>query len=217
MNKLGEVGLLIGSWLLIFLIYFAMIFSGPIMDLFQTKEGSAKKKLKEIKEKLEKDKNRFNRQNYSEAFADNFARMYGYGAYLAKGLNKMTSEYDRELRSRFKKEKARQRAIYSITIGMLEDVHKTDIHRIRNLINEYKKDINDPSTPSITKKQLEEDLAELEKVLDQYLNHKDEFQKRVNNLINDELKKLEDEDDKNSDKENKDDEKKDKDNTKEEK
>ena len=194
-----------------------MIFSGPIMDLFQTKEGSAKKKLKEIKEKLEKDKNRFNRQNYSEAFADNFARMYGYGAYLAKGLNKMTSEYDRELRSRFKKEKARQRAIYSITIGMLEDVHKTDIHRIRNLINEYKKDINDPSTPSITKKQLEEDLAELEKVLDQYLNHKDEFQKRVNNLINDELKKLEDEDDKNSDKENKDDEKKDKDNTKEEK
>jgi len=196
MNKLSEIGIIFMPYVILILVYLALAFAGPVMDLFQTKEGSAKKKLKKIKEKLENDKERFNRQNYSEAFADNFARMYGYGAYLMKGLNKMSKDMDRELRSRFKKEKTRQRVIYSITTSMIGDVHKTDIHRIRNLIQEYKKDINDPDTPAIVKKQLEEDLVELEKVLDQYLNHKDEFQKRVNNLINDELKKLEDEDDK---------------------
>lgn len=178
------------------LLYLALIFAGPIMELFQTKEGLAKKRLKKLKEKLESDKERFNRQNYSEAFADNFARMYGYGHVLMKALKKMSNNMDRELRSRFKKEKERQRVIYNITLSMLGDVHKTDIHRIRNLIQEYKKDINDPATPAVVKKQLEEDLVELEKVLDQYLNHKDEFQKRVNNLINEELKKLEDEDEK---------------------
>lgn len=207
MDKLGAGGAILGCYLILFLIYFAMIFATPIMDLFRTKEGSAKKKLNHIKEKLNADKERFNRQNYSEAFADNFARMYGYGHVLMKALKKISSDMDRELRSRFKKEKVRQQVIYNITISLISDVHKTDIHRIRNLISEYKKDIEDPATPPVVKKQLEEDLLELEKVLDQYLNHKDEFQKRVNNLINDELKKLEDEDDKksNNDKKDKDD------------
>ena len=184
MNKLTDIGIAFGAYLICILIWLATIFAGPIMDLFQTKEGSMKSKLKKIKEKLENDKERFNRQNYSEAFADNFARMYGYGHVLMKALKKLSSDMDRELRSRYKKEKIRQRVIYEITISMIGDVHKTDIHRIRNLIQEYKKDINDPATPPVVKKQLEEDLAELEKVLDQYLNHKDEFQKRVNNLIN---------------------------------
>ena len=63
------------------------------------------------------------------------------------------------------------------------------------IINEYKSDINDPNTPEVVKKQLQEDLTELEKVLDQYLNNRDEFQKRIkNNIINNELKKLEDND-----------------------
>lgn len=215
MNKLSEIGAIFGSYLIVLLIYLAIVFAGPIADLFQTKEGSMKKKLNRIKEKLKNDKERFSRQNYSEAFADNFARMYGYGHILMRGLKKISSDHlDRELKSRFKKEKARQRAIYEVTISMINDVHKTDIHRIRNLINEYKKDINDPDTPDVVKKQLQDDLKELEEVLDQYLNHKDEFQKRVNNLINDELKKLEGDDDEDDEKdednkENKDDKKSD--------
>ena len=205
MRKFTDTTIILGGYLLFFLIYFAIIFAGPFMDLFKTKEGSMKEKLKKIKKKLESDKEQFNRQNYSEAFADNFARMYGYGHVLMKALKKMSTAMDRELRSRFKKEKARQRAIYEITVSMIGDVHKTDIHRIRNLIQEYKKDINDPDTPAVVKKQLEEDLVELEKVLDQYLNHRDEFQKRVNNLINDELKKLETVDEKKLESKSKDD------------
>jgi hypothetical protein len=197
MNKLSELGVFLGSYLIMILLMIGIALAEPISMLFQTKEGMMKRNLKKIKEQLENDKDRFNRQNYSEAFADNFARMYGYGSHLAKGLNKLTSDMDRELRSRFKKEKYRQQIIYKITMSAIKDVHKTDIHRIRNLIQEYKKDINDPNTPPVVKKQLEEDLLELEKVLDQYLNHKDEFQKRVNNLINEELKKLEESDEKN--------------------
>lgn len=176
-----------------------------IIDIFRTKDSSMKNKLKKLKEKLSNDKEVFNRQNYSEAFADNFARMYGYGHVLMKGIKKLSSNIDNEINSRYKKEKARQKIIYEITKSMIDDEHKTDIHRIRSLINEYKKDIDDPATPKVVKEQLKEDLKELEEVLDQYLNHKDEFQKRVNNLINEELMKLED-DSESSDKNNKDDE-----------
>ena len=42
-----------------------------------------------------------------------------------------------------------------LTISAIADVHKTDIHRIRNLINEYKADIKDPNTPDVVKKQLQ--------------------------------------------------------------
>jgi hypothetical protein len=70
-----------------------------------------------------------------------------------------------------------------MTIDALNDVHKTDIHRINSLIKEYKADINDPNTPKQVKKNLQEDLNELQKVLDLYLNDKDEFRRRVNNLI----------------------------------
>ena len=207
MSKLTDIGAIAGAYFIIFLLWFAIIFSGPILDLFQSKEGLAKKRLKKIKEKLENDKEQFNRHNYGEAFADNFARMYGYGHVLMKGLNKLSKNMDREFRSRYKKEKTRQRIIYNITMNMISDVHKTDIHRIRNLIREYKVDINDPNTPPVVKKQLEEDLIELEKVLDQYLNHKDAFQKRVNNLINEELKKLEDDEEKKSESDKNDDKK----------
>lgn len=175
-------------------ILVSKILIDPIIDIFTTKEKSMKNKLKKIKEKLKNDKDQFNRQNYSEAFADNFARMYGYGHILMSAIKKLSNDHHDELRSRFKKEKRRQREIYNITLAMIDDEHKTDIHRIRNLINEYKSDINDPNTPEVVKKQLQEDLTELEKVLDQYLNHRDEFQKRINNIINNELKKLEDND-----------------------
>lgn len=95
------------------------------------------------------------------------------------------------MNSRIKKEKARQDAIIYITQQMINDVHKTDIHRIRALLKEYDMDINDPNTPAAVKKQLQDDKAELEKVLDEYLNNFGEFQNRVNKVINDELIKKE--------------------------
>lgn len=133
------------------------------------------------------DKSVFRRQEYSEAFADNFARMYGYGPQLMSGLHKMQLSNETYRNSRIKKEKARQAAIMQFTQALLKDVHKTDIHRVRALIKEYNDDINDPNTPPAVKKQLKEDLEELEKVLDQYLNNFSDFQNRVNRAINEEL------------------------------
>lgn len=204
MNKFGIFKIFGIGVIVSILIILAISITKSISNIFtpknKIKNKTIEKKLDKIKQKIKNDKEKFNRQNYSEAYADNFSRMYGYGHILMNALKKISNDMDRELRSRVKKESIRQEIIYKITMSLIDDCHKTDIHRIRNLINEYKIDINDPSTPPIVKKQLEEDLLELEKVLDQYLNHKDEFQKRVNNLINDELKKLEDEDDKKSNK-----------------
>lgn len=182
----------------IILISLLIKLKNSIVDLFKGKERLEKEKLEKIKKAINNDKEEFNRQNYSEAFADNFSRMYGFGPALINAIKKLSNDMDREMRSRYTKEKKRQEFITSITIDMINDVHKTDIHRIRSLIKEYKDDINDPNTPPVVKKQLQEDLTELEKVLDQYLNHRDAFQKRVNNLINEELSKLEDEDNKKS-------------------
>lgn len=165
-----------------------------IQRLFMGKEKyeerQQQKKLKRIKEIMDADKRQFNRQTYSEAFADNFARMYGYGPQLASGIKKIESDYNKRLRSRFNKESQRQEAITQITIASLNDVHKTDIHRIRNLLREYDNDIKDPNIPEIVKKQLRDDKTELEKVLDEYLNNFDNFQNRVNRMINEELIKL---------------------------
>lgn len=174
------------------------------LSIFGSKESMMKKKLKKIKRILENDNtknNLFNKDNYAEAFADNFARMYGYGHILMSAVKKLSNDNYNYIVSRYKREKTRQKIILQLTIGMIEDDHKTDIHRIRSIIKEYKKDINDPGIPSSTKTQLKEDLAELEAILDQYLNHKDEFQKRINNLINDELLKLEEKDNENNKKE----------------
>lgn len=186
----------------LFLIYILIGFCGIItigisrlIELIVRKVGGEKKfqekKLNKIRKLIESDKDIFNRQNSSEAFADNFARMYGFGPQLATALKKMTSEQDGHIKSRYKKERQRQECILYITQCLINDVHKTDIHRIRNLINEYKTDIADPNISSITKKQLEEDLAELEKVLDEYLHNFSEFQNRVNQVINEELSKVE--------------------------
>lgn len=154
-------------------------------------EKYQEKKLNKIRKQIESDKDIFNRQNSSEAFADNFARMYGFGPQLATALKKMTAEQDGRIKSRYKKECQRQECILYITKCLIDDVHKTDIHRIRNLINEYKIDIADPNISATTKKQLEEDLTELEKVLDEYLHNFSEFQNRVNQVINEELSKVE--------------------------
>lgn len=160
---------------------------GPIENIFIGKDKAVEKKIEKIREMVRNDKSVFRRQEYSEAFADNFARMYGYGPQLMSGLHKMQLSNETYRNSRIKKEKARQAAIMQFTQALLKDVHKTDIHRVRALIKEYNDDINDPNTPPAVKKQLKEDLEELEKVLDQYLNNFSDFQNRVNRAINEEL------------------------------
>lgn len=152
------------------------------------------KKLQTVRNMVENDKTVFNRQSYTEAYADNFARMYGYGPSLMKGLKKMERDSEKKIRSRVKRELNRQEYILSLTTQALNDSHKTDIHRIRSLIREYKNDIDDPNTPDVVKKQLKEDLNELEKILDEYLYHFSRFQNRINQVINEELEKIENKD-----------------------
>lgn len=137
-----------------------------------------------------KDKTQFNRQNYSEAFADNFARMYGYGPQLASFFKAMSKDMEEQVNSRFKKEKQRQRAIMYILSSTISDEHKTDVHRIKSLIREYRNDINDPNTPDVVKKQMEDDVKELEKLLDSYMHDFSDFQNKCYKLINDEIEKL---------------------------
>ena len=153
--------------------------------------GSEKGRLKKIKKALDKEKGEFNRKECSEAFADNFARMYGYGAIVMRALHKVDKQNEEEMNSWIKRERARQECITKLTINAINDVHKTDIHRIRALIKEYKEDISDPNTPPKVKKALEEDMGELEKVLDMYLNNFSQFQNNVNKLINEELERRE--------------------------
>lgn len=161
-----------------------------IKNLLMGKKRVEEQRLEKIRKLVEEDKTEFTRQNYNEAFADNFARMYGYGPQLASGLKKMAKEMDDRLHSRIKKEEARQAAIAYITEKMLKDEHRTEIHRIRALLKEYQMDIDDPNTSPTVKKQLQEDKAELEKVLNEYLNNFSDFQNRVNQVINEELEKI---------------------------
>lgn len=193
-NKLTEAGLFFIAWLGIVILMVGSALIEPIKRLFMGKEKYNKKqqekRLKRIKEALSSDRRQFNRQVYSEAFADNFARMYGYGAQLMSGIKKLSSSFDKELKSRYKKESVRQEIITRITISALQDVHKTDIHRVRSLLREYENDLADPNIPEEVKKQIREDKEELEKVLDQYLNSFDAFQNRVNKMLNEELEKL---------------------------
>lgn len=159
------------------------------------------KRMKKIQAKVAKlikkyDKDLFTRQNYSEAYADNFARMYGFGPQLASSFHKMSKKTNDNINSYIKREHDRSRVILNITECLLKDEHKTDVHRIRSLIKEYKKDITDPNTPDVVKKQLEDDVKELEIVLDKFLNDFSEVQNRVNQMINDNITALEEEEEK---------------------
>lgn len=177
--------------LLPFIPYLLRKLSDTIVSLFVGKEKATERRLDKIRKMVDKDKDKFNRREFAEAYADNFARMYGYASSLMRGLKKISLDNDKTVNSRCKKEIFRQQNIVEITYMLIKDEHKTDIHRIRNLIKEYKDDIDDPNTPSAVKKQLKDDLAELEKVLDEYLNNFSEFQNRVNHVINEELQKIE--------------------------
>lgn len=146
------------------------------------------KAIEAIKQRLRKD-GQFSRQTNQEAFADNFARMYGFGPALVSASNKIDKYYEKRRNSRFKKEKDRQRAIANIVQASISDVHKTDVHRIHSLIREYEADLKDPTIPERVKKDIREDLDEVKKVLESYLKDRTEFENRVNQLILDELER----------------------------
>lgn len=172
-------------------------------DIFGGKAGKEKKAIESIKKAVRKDnENRaFNRQNYGEAFADNFARMYGYGPELASGLHKMDKNFADMVNSWSKKESMRQRYVTLLTQNAIKDVHKTGVHRVKALIKEYHDDINNPDTPKAVKKALEADVKELEKILDMYTNNFSDFQNKVNKAIAEELDKIDGSDSSDSKKE----------------
>lgn len=177
-----------------------------IKELFIGKEKLEEQKLEKIRDAVKKDKDEFERTSYSEAFADNFARMYGYGSQLISALKKLSKDMNDHINSRYKKEKQRQEVIVNITTYLIKDVHKTDIHRAKALIKEYYNDINDPNTPEKVKKQLKEDVTELEKILESYTKDFGDFQNKANKVIINELEKAhptKKEDDKSSDKDKK--------------
>lgn len=208
-NRKNSVGAMTGAGIG-FLMYFMFLlllflpgilksFGDFILRKFQGEEKVMQKKLNKVRDMIKNDKSNFTRQESIEAYADNFARMYGYGHVLMSAIKKISADSDSHMISRYKREYTREKFILNITEMLIKDVHKTDIHRIRNLIKEYKDDIDDPNTPPEVKKQLKDDLTELEKVLDEYLNNFSKFQNRVNRVINEELQKIEVED-KSSDK-----------------
>jgi len=145
------------------------------------------KALAMIRDKLKRDRDQFNRYYNAEAFADNFARMYGFGAANVSALEKSQRNISDKYSSRFEKEKRRQRAIADMMARSITDDHRTDIHRVHAIIREYKADLQDPSIPARVKKDIQTDLQEVELLLQKYLNDYSDFENKINKLILEEL------------------------------
>ncbi|MBD5584734.1 MAG: hypothetical protein HDQ88_06600 [Clostridia bacterium] len=143
------------------------------------------KKYEQVVEKIVKNqKEQFNKYNYSEAFADNFARMYGYGGDLVSALKKMRSVVvTQRYRSRYKQDIERRKYIVDMIYGMTMDEHKTDIQRAQALLREYDADLNNPKIPPKVKKSIKEDRDNLAVVINEYLNNFDAFHNRMNKKI----------------------------------
>ena len=136
----------------------------------------------------------FSHLKNTEAFADNFARMYGFGVELMSGLKKLGDYNDKMFdieheNSLIAMERERQIGIANITKAMLNDVHNVDITRAVALLKEYDKELADPKIPAKVKKNIKEDRDRLQKIIDMYLNHSDEFRRRLNQAIYNELMK----------------------------
>ena len=176
-----------------------------IKNLFHIKisDSELNSRLERVKKQVEQDKKQFNRQEYSEAFADNFARMYGYGSELASALRKIDIETQKQYKSWYDLERNRQEAIIQLVKYTLQDEHKTEIHRIHALIREYKKDIEDKTLPKDVKKKMEDDLAELEAVYNSYTDDFDNFYKRCIEMMKEQLIKTDEAEAKKEAKENK--------------
>jgi hypothetical protein len=168
-------------WLIVLLLTILPAFIAFIKDLFESKE----KKLKKIKKLLEVAKE-FNKKENTEAYADNIARMYGYGAALMAGLKKVgIQNEDIYLHSFKEKSKRREKAVLNMYIWALEDVHGTDVQRTVALIKEYEADLKDDTIPDSAKKWIKKDKEQLEALLDAYINNKDELKATVNRMIKD--------------------------------
>ena len=186
-SKLGCIGTIIV--LLYASIGLAMLI-GMIIGFIKGLTFDKDEAISKVKDAIHKDKDKFTRQTNQEAFADNFARMYGYGSNLISAFSKMRGYYDKKLQSRYEKEKSRQRVVADIIMWSLKGVHKTDMHRAHSLVKEYEADLKDPNIPAKVKEGIREDLNELNKVIDEYLNSSDDFSNQLNKVIYDELKKM---------------------------
>lgn len=145
--------------------------------------------IEKIKRALSKEKVEFNRTEYGEAFADNFARMYGLGVPLSTALKKLDDSMISSVESYYRLDTDRRLILTHITLDLIRDEHKTNIHRAYSLLKEYKADINDPTIPAATKKALREDMENLEKILHEYTHGFDDMQNRINKCLIDELGK----------------------------
>lgn len=202
-NSKETFGSVILGYLFVLGVYFGIValqsLWAKIQILVKGKEWYDEKRLKQIKEKIKKDKDKFDRVNAYEAYADNFARMYGYAVPLHKGLKKLSIEIDKHI-SRTKLEVRREKLIIDIINYSIKDEHKTDMHRIKAVLKEYEDDLKDPTIPKQVKKQMEDDKKELELLLESYTKDFDKFQNKVNQAIIEELERKEK---KGKDKENK--------------
>lgn len=188
-SKGGKLGFLAEIIVVLYGGLAIMMIIGLIMDFINYLTFNKEKAIAKIKEALKGDKDTFTRQTNQEAFADNFARMYGYGPQLISAFGKLKGYYDKQLDSRYGKEKARQRIVAEIIVWSLKGVHKTDMHRAHNLIREYEADLRDPKIPAKVKEAIKQDLDELNKVIDEYLHSSDDFSNQLNKIILEELKK----------------------------
>ena len=160
-----------------------------IYRTFINKEQWRKDRVEKLRKMIKKE-DQFRRQIYDEAFADNIARMYGYGKELGKALTKMGGHYNDYTKKYFKREFTRESHIVWMTTMALKDEHKTEVHRIHALIKEYEEDIKDTTIPKKVRDNLEADKKELEIILDKYLNSFDEFSNSVNKMIAESLKEI---------------------------
>ena len=154
--------------------------------------SSEKSLIEKIRNELKKDIDNFSHLKNTEAFADNFARMYGFGAELISLLQKCSNEDQKkdglsEKKSFIYLEKIRQQTIAEIVCINLRGSYKTDLVRGMNLIKEYDKELADPNIPEKVKKNIKEDRDRLQKVINLFLNHNDTFNRNLNQAIYEEL------------------------------
>nr|DAR89229.1 MAG TPA: peptidase [Caudoviricetes sp.] len=173
-----------GVGAMVFLIY-------QFLKTLFTNEDSL---IESIRKAIADNTKAFNMSTSTEAFADNFARMYGFGTDLISALNKIEEFYENEdelgeKKSFFYLEKARQGEIAEIVKMCMEDVHNTNIARAIALVKEYEKELQDPNMPAKVKKNLQDDMLSLQKVIDAYVDHKDDFTKRLRTAMYEELLK----------------------------
>jgi hypothetical protein len=195
-TKFGAILAIVGIFTVLGFISWLV---GKIKQAIRNKNWVETNALDEFRKQLSADKSKFDRYYSSEAFADNFARMYGFGPACLSGIEKLERHYagirndyykvgtKDSPKTRIEKEKMRQQLILDMMGRAMKGVHKTDIHRIHALMKEYESELKDKSVPAKVKKDIEADMKELKLVLDKYLNGYTDFEKKVYRIIWDDL------------------------------